>query len=62
MKYIVEVIDGEKRFAEKFFKKISFIKKIKAVSKNEITNAEILNSIEDYEKKKKKPAPVSLKD
>lgn len=40
MKYILEVPDKEVVFAEKFFKKISFIKKVKALKPNEITNPE----------------------
>ena len=62
MKYILEVPDKEVDFAEKFFKKISFIKKIRTVKKNEITNHEILQSIEDYESKSKKPTPLNLKE
>ena len=62
MKYILEVSDKEVVFAEKFFKNVSFIKKVKAVRSNEITNPIILKSIEDYEKKKSKPTPLSLKE
>ena len=62
MKYILEVADNEIEFAEEFFKKVSFIKKVKALKKNEITNPEILQSIEDYESKKLTPTPLSLKE
>ena len=60
MKYILEVADKEMEFAEKFFKNVSFIKKVKALKPNEITNAKILKSIEEYEKKKVKPTPINL--
>ena len=60
MKYILEVADSETVFAEKFFKKVSFIKKVKALKSNEITNPEILKSIDDYEKKILRPTPLSL--
>ncbi len=61
MKYVVEVIDKDVDFAEEFFKKVSFIKKAKALKPNEITNPEILKSIEEYEQGKVKPTPLSLK-
>jgi hypothetical protein len=60
MKYILEVADTEMEFAEKFFKNVSFIKKVKALKPNEITNPKILKSIEEYEKKKVKPTPINL--
>ena len=62
MKYILEIPDKEVVFAEKFFKKISFIKKVKALKPNEIANPKILKSIEDYEGKKSKPTALSLKE
>ena len=43
-----------------FFKNLSFIKKAKAVDKNEITNIAVLKSIEDYESGKFKPTIVNL--
>ncbi len=61
MKYVVEVTDKDVDFAEEFFKKASFIKKAKALKPNEITNPEILKSIEEYEQGKVKPTPLSLK-
>lgn len=61
MKYLIDV-EGDSEFAEKFFKKVSFIKKVKAIGKNEITNVSILKSINDFERGKKKPASISLKD
>ncbi len=61
MKYVVEVIDKDVDLAEEFLKKVSFIKKAKALKPNEITNPEILKSIEEYEQGKVKPTPLSLK-
>jgi hypothetical protein len=62
MKYRLEleIADNETSFAEKFFKNISFVKKVKAIAANEITNPAILQSIEDYEKGKVKPTPLNL--
>jgi len=62
MKYIldIDIDDNKKTFAEEFFKTISFVKKVRAVASNEITNPAILQSIEDYEKGKLKPAPLNL--
>jgi hypothetical protein len=61
MKYILEIIDRDVDFAEKFFKRVSFIKKVKALKPNEITNSQILKSIELYEKGNIKPTSLSLK-
>lgn len=55
----VEVDDNEISFAENFFKSIRFIKKIRAVAPNEITNPSILKSIDAYEKGNE-PTPLSL--
>jgi len=62
MKYILEleVAENKTAFAQEFFKTISFVKKIKAIAPNEITNPAILHSIEQYEKGKVKPTPMSL--
>ncbi len=60
MKYIIEIPENKIAFAEEFFKSISFIKKIKAIASNEITNIAILKGIEDYESKKVTPTPLSL--
>ena len=62
MKYILEIPDKEMVFAEEFFKKISFIKKVKALKSNEIANPKILKSIEDYEGKKSNPTALSLRE
>ncbi|MCR8557144.1 hypothetical protein KXD93_05800 [Mucilaginibacter sp. BJC16-A38] len=62
MKYIleIEVAGGEATFVEKFLKNISFVKKVKAVASNEITNPAILQSIEAYENGSVKPTPLNL--
>lgn len=62
MKYILEIPENKIAFAEEFFKSISFVKKIKAIAPNEITNASILKSIEDYESKTNIPTPLSLEE
>lgn len=51
MKFILEIdiADDKRAFAEEFFKTISFVKKVRAVASNEITNPAILQSIEEYE-------------
>jgi hypothetical protein len=62
MKYIleIEVADSETTFVKKFLKNISFVKKVKAVATNEITNPAILQSIEAYENGKMQPTPLNL--
>jgi hypothetical protein len=62
MKYILDIDIAENKigFAEEFFKTISFVKKVRVIAKNEITNPAILQSIEDYEKGKVKPTPLNL--
>ena len=62
MKYLLEIdiADGESSFAEKFFKNISFVKKVKAIASNEITNPAILESMEAYEEGRTKPTPLNL--
>jgi len=64
MKYIldIDIADNKAAFAEEFFKTISFVKRVRAVSNNEITNPAILHSIETYEKRKVKPTPLSLSE
>jgi hypothetical protein len=51
----------KKAFAKELFKTISFIKNVKAIQPNEITNPVILQSISDYETGKIKPTPFSVK-
>ncbi len=60
MKYIIDIDENKMAFAEEFFKSISFIKKIKAVLSNEITNPAILQSIEKYENGDVKPTHIDL--
>ena len=64
MKYTLEIeIDENKaKFAEEFFKSISFVKKVRQVAANEITNPAILKSIEFYEKGQVKPTPLNLSE
>ena len=62
MKIMLDVKDDKSEFALEFFKSISFIKKSKAIPKNEITNPVILKSIEEFESKKTKSTPISLKE
>ncbi len=56
----VEVADNKRAFAEEFFKTVSFVKKVKAIANNEITNPAILKSIVGYEKGKLKATPLNL--
>lgn len=62
MKIVVDINESKVAFALEFFKNVSFIKKAKAIASNEITNPDILQSIEGYEKGKIKPSPVNLKE
>lgn len=64
MKYIleIEIADNKASFAEEFFKNISFVKKVRSIAPNEITNSAILQSIEDYEKGKVTPTRLSLEE
>jgi hypothetical protein len=62
MRYIVDIdiANNKKTFVEEFFKTISFVKKVRIIESNEITNPAILQSIEDYEKRNTKPTPLNL--
>lgn len=62
MRYLldIDIADNKKAFAEEFFKTISFVKNVRAVSANEITNPAIIQSVDDYEKGKIKPTPLNL--
>lgn len=64
MKYTLEIeIDENKAsFVEEFFKAISFVKKVRPIASNEITNPKILKSIESYEKKIVNPTPLNLSE
>jgi hypothetical protein len=58
----IEIAENKRAFVEEFYKTISFVKKVKIVAQNEITNPAILDSIEAYEKANIKPTPVSLSE
>jgi hypothetical protein len=62
MKYIIyiDTEDEKETFIEEFFKKIPFVKRVRAIASNEITNPAILQSIDDYEKGKSIPTPLNL--
>ena len=60
MKYILDIPENKTAFAEELFRSISFVTKVKAILPNEITNSAILQSMEEYEKGKIKPTPLSL--
>jgi hypothetical protein len=62
MKYIIEIPDNQSSVAEEFFKSVSFVKKVKAILPNEITNSAILQSIEDYENRGKIATILNLDD
>jgi hypothetical protein len=62
MKILLDINDSKAALAMEFFKNVSFIKNAKAIAPNEITNPDILQSIEGYEKGKLKPSPVDLKE
>ena len=62
MKLLLEIPDNKLSLAKEFFKSITFIKNIRVVDSNEITNVSILQSIEQYENKKLSPTPLSLDD
>ena len=60
MKLILEISDVNLAFAKEFFNSISFVKTVKTIVPNEITNVEILQEINNYEAKKSKPTPLNL--
>ena len=60
MKYILDIADNKSTFAEEFFKSISFVKKVRVIANNEVTNPAILQSIDDYETGKANPTPLNL--
>ena len=60
MKYILDIADNKSTFAEQFFKSISFVKKVRVIANNEVTNPAILQSIDDYETGQAKPTPLNL--
>lgn len=58
----LEIPENKSSFILEFLKSISFIKKVKVdvIEKNEITNADVLQTIKDYESRKVTPTPMSL--
>lgn len=56
----IDVADYNSEFAQEFFKTISFVKNVKVIESNQITNPAILQSIEDYENNLVQPTPMSL--
>ena len=64
MKYKVELDIPSNKVALflEFLRSMSFVKKIKVIEENEITNPDILKSIEDYEDKKVDPTPLNLEE
>lgn len=57
----IDVADNNSEFVLEFFKTISFVKNVKVIECNEITNPAILQSIEDYENNYVQPTPICLK-
>jgi hypothetical protein len=64
MKYELDIDlkEDKAKFVEEFLNSISFVKNIKNISSNEITNPSILTSIEDYENGKQKATPLNLQE
>ncbi|MDR2148368.1 MAG: hypothetical protein LBE91_18150 [Tannerella sp.] len=62
MKYIVEIPADRAAFAEEFFKTVSFIRTVKFIADNEVTNPAVLHSMEQYERGLVKPTPLNLED
>lgn len=60
MKYILDIPNNKAGLAEEMFKSISFIKNVRAIAPNEVTNPAILQSIENYEKGEVRATPLSL--
>jgi hypothetical protein len=60
MKILIEIPENKISFAKEFFKNISFIKNIKVLDANQITNSSILKEIDEYENKKVTPTPVNI--
>lgn len=62
MDYKVELDVSEQKLSLvlEFLKGVSFIKNIRTVAPNEITNQKILDGIEAYEKGKTEPVSLSL--
>ena len=62
MKILLEVNNNKASEMLTLLKSIDFIKSVKQVSDNEITNSAILKSIEDYEINKVQPSLCNMED
>lgn len=64
MKYTLQIENSTNKlsFILEFFKRISFVKKVKVIESNEIVNPKISQTIEDYESGKVSPTPLNLKE
>jgi hypothetical protein len=61
-RFELEMPENKLAFAIEFLKSISFIKNVKAISVNEITNEKILKRIEAYESGETKSIPFTLEE
>ena len=62
MKILVEVNDNKADSLLELLKNVSFVKDARQIADNEITNPEILKSIEDFERGKVQPTLCNLED
>lgn len=62
MKILLEVTDNKADLLLELLRDFSFVKDAKQIGDNEITNPEILKSMEDYERGKVVPTPCNLED
>jgi hypothetical protein len=61
-KVVIDVPQSKVAFAEDFFKAISFVKEVSPFAENEITNENVLQSINAYENGTTQPIAVNLED
>jgi len=61
-KVTIDVPESRVSFAEDFFKAISFVKEVIPFEANEVTNPDILQSIDSYESKTVQPVSINLED
>jgi hypothetical protein len=61
-RFELEMPENKLALAIEFFKSISFIKSVKAISPNEITNEEVLKRIEAYERGETKSIPFTIEE
>jgi len=62
MKILLEVADNKADLLLELLKNVSFVRNARQIGDNEITNPEILKSIEDFEKGRVQPTPCNLED